>query len=103
VLTGHKLQVAQELHASGQYTVTAIATTLGVSRFSIYRHLDRAGGRPTRRSADVANCHVERPVMCAFGALILNDRQPTPTRTRQISRREWCEECILPCREESTR
>jgi DNA invertase Pin-like site-specific DNA recombinase len=39
VLSGHKLQVAQEMYASGQYTVTAIATTLGVSRASIYRHL----------------------------------------------------------------
>jgi DNA invertase Pin-like site-specific DNA recombinase len=40
VLTGHKLQVAQEMYGSGQYTVAAIATTLGVSRASIYRHLD---------------------------------------------------------------
>jgi hypothetical protein len=39
VLTGHKLQVAQEMYGSGQYTVAAIATTLGVSRASIYRHL----------------------------------------------------------------
>jgi DNA invertase Pin-like site-specific DNA recombinase len=43
-LTGHKLQVALEMYASGQYSVAAIATTLGVSRASIYRHLDRAGG-----------------------------------------------------------
>jgi DNA invertase Pin-like site-specific DNA recombinase len=42
VLTAHKLQVAQEMYASGQYTVAAIATTLGVSRASIYRHLTRA-------------------------------------------------------------
>jgi DNA invertase Pin-like site-specific DNA recombinase len=42
VLTGHKLQVAQEMYASGQYTVAAIATTLGVSRASIYRHLSGA-------------------------------------------------------------
>jgi predicted ArsR family transcriptional regulator len=28
------------MYASGQYTVAAIATTLGVSRASIYRHLD---------------------------------------------------------------
>jgi predicted transcriptional regulator YheO len=41
VLTGHKLQVAQEMYASGQYTVAAIAKTLGVSRASIYRHLTR--------------------------------------------------------------
>jgi len=44
-LTGHKLQVAQEMYRSGQYTVAAIATTLGVSRASIYRHLSRPGGR----------------------------------------------------------
>ena len=39
MLTAHKLQVAQELYASGQYTVATIAQTLGVSRASIYRHL----------------------------------------------------------------
>jgi len=39
VMTVHKLQVAREMYASGQYTVAAIATTLGVSRASIYRHL----------------------------------------------------------------
>jgi DNA invertase Pin-like site-specific DNA recombinase len=44
VLTGHKLQVAREMYVSGQYTVAAIAKTLGVSRASIYRHLTRAGG-----------------------------------------------------------
>jgi DNA invertase Pin-like site-specific DNA recombinase len=39
VLTAHKHRVAQEMYASGQYTVAAIAKTLGVSRASIYRHL----------------------------------------------------------------
>jgi hypothetical protein len=39
-LSGHKLQVAREMYATGQYTVSAIATTLGVSRASIYRHLN---------------------------------------------------------------
>jgi DNA invertase Pin-like site-specific DNA recombinase len=43
VLSGHKLRVAQEMYRSGQYTVAAIATTLGVSRASIYRHLTRPG------------------------------------------------------------
>jgi transposase-like protein len=38
-MTAHKLQVAQEMYCSGQYTVAAIANTLGVSRASIYRHL----------------------------------------------------------------
>jgi DNA invertase Pin-like site-specific DNA recombinase len=42
-----KLKVAQEMYRSGQYTVAAIATTLEVSRASIYRHLttpDRSVG-----------------------------------------------------------
>jgi DNA invertase Pin-like site-specific DNA recombinase len=34
-----KLQVAQDMYRSGQYTVAAIAKALGVSRASIYRHL----------------------------------------------------------------
>jgi predicted transcriptional regulator len=44
VLTAQKLKVAQDMYSSGQYTVAAIATTLGASRASIYRHLtgDRA-------------------------------------------------------------
>jgi DNA invertase Pin-like site-specific DNA recombinase len=44
VLTGHRLQVAREMYASGQYSVAAIATTLGVSRASIYRHLNGEAG-----------------------------------------------------------
>jgi predicted transcriptional regulator len=32
------------MHASGQYTVTAIAEALGVGRASVYRHLTRAAG-----------------------------------------------------------
>jgi DNA invertase Pin-like site-specific DNA recombinase len=43
VMTAHKLQVAREMYRSGQYTVAAIATTLGISRASIYRHLDTPG------------------------------------------------------------
>ena len=43
-MTAHKLQVAREMYRSGRYTVAAIATTLGVSWASIYRHLTRAGG-----------------------------------------------------------
>jgi DNA invertase Pin-like site-specific DNA recombinase len=43
VLTGHKLPVAREMYRSGQYTVAAIATTLGVSRASVYRHLSEVG------------------------------------------------------------
>jgi DNA invertase Pin-like site-specific DNA recombinase len=39
VMTAHKLKVAEDMYRSGQYTVAAIATTLGVSRASIYRHL----------------------------------------------------------------
>ena len=43
VMTAHKLQVAQEMYRSGQYTVAAIATTLGVSRASVYRHVNDLG------------------------------------------------------------
>jgi predicted transcriptional regulator len=43
-MTAHKARVAQEMYASGQYTVAAIATTLGVSRASIYRHLTSTRG-----------------------------------------------------------
>ena len=43
VMTTHKAQVAQEMYHSGQYTVATIATTLGVSRASIYRHLVSPG------------------------------------------------------------
>ena len=42
-MTAHKLQVAREMYRFGQYSVSAIATTLGVSRASIYRHLTHAG------------------------------------------------------------
>jgi DNA invertase Pin-like site-specific DNA recombinase len=35
VMTAHKLQVAQELYRSGQYTVAAIATTLGQPRLDL--------------------------------------------------------------------
>jgi DNA invertase Pin-like site-specific DNA recombinase len=41
VMTAHKLQVARDMYASGQYTVAAIAKTIGVSRASIYRHVTR--------------------------------------------------------------
>jgi DNA invertase Pin-like site-specific DNA recombinase len=44
VMTAHKVRVAQEMYRSGQYTVSAIATTLGVSRASIYRHVFSAAG-----------------------------------------------------------
>ena len=39
-MTAHKLQVAEELYRSGQFTVAAIAKTLGISRPSVYRHLN---------------------------------------------------------------
>ena len=38
-----QLQVAREMYGSEQSSVAAIATTLGVSRASIYRHLTRPG------------------------------------------------------------
>ena len=44
VMTAHKAQVAREMYRSGQYTVAAIAATLGVSRASIYRHIGGSSG-----------------------------------------------------------
>jgi DNA invertase Pin-like site-specific DNA recombinase len=40
VMTPAKRVVARQLYASGEHTVAAIAATLGVSRASVYRHLD---------------------------------------------------------------
>jgi len=40
VMTEPKIKLAREMYASRQYTVAAIASALGVSRASIYRHLD---------------------------------------------------------------
>jgi DNA invertase Pin-like site-specific DNA recombinase len=40
VMTAHKLQVAEEMYRSRQFTVAAIAKTLGISRASVYRHLN---------------------------------------------------------------
>jgi DNA invertase Pin-like site-specific DNA recombinase len=44
VMTAPKVRLAREMYASRQYTVAAIASTLGVSRASIYRHLDDREG-----------------------------------------------------------
>ena len=43
VMSAHKVQVAREMYRSGQYSVSAIASTLGVSRASVYRHLSEVG------------------------------------------------------------
>jgi hypothetical protein len=49
------------MYASGQYTMAAIATTLGVSRASIYRHLGVA-------AATLSRTHVRRAMAarCSF-------------------------------------
>jgi DNA invertase Pin-like site-specific DNA recombinase len=44
VMTEPKIKLAREMYASRQYTVAAIAGALGVSRASIYRHLDNLEG-----------------------------------------------------------
>jgi DNA invertase Pin-like site-specific DNA recombinase len=46
VMTAHKLQAAQQMYRSGQYTVAEIASTLGVSHASIYRYLGHSGNLP---------------------------------------------------------
>jgi DNA invertase Pin-like site-specific DNA recombinase len=42
VLEGDKLSAAREMYKSGRFTVAAIAKTVGVSRATIYRHLEAA-------------------------------------------------------------
>jgi DNA invertase Pin-like site-specific DNA recombinase len=51
VMTPDKIRAAGELYATRQYTVAAIAKTLGVSRASIYRHLPAAGGGGPERGS----------------------------------------------------
>jgi DNA invertase Pin-like site-specific DNA recombinase len=51
VMTAHKARVAQEMYRSGQYTVATIATTLGVSRASIYRHVADSSRQPRGTAA----------------------------------------------------
>jgi DNA invertase Pin-like site-specific DNA recombinase len=64
VLSGQKLQVAQEMYRSGQYTVAAIATMLGVSRASIYRNLTRLGtDHPSRLAGSQVAALPELPVV----------------------------------------
>jgi DNA invertase Pin-like site-specific DNA recombinase len=41
VMTPEKIRVARQMYASREHTVEAIARTLGVSRASVYRHLDQ--------------------------------------------------------------
>lgn len=40
VMTADKLRVAQQMYDSKEYTLDAIARTVGVSRATLYRHLD---------------------------------------------------------------
>ena len=39
-MTSDKITTARKMNKSGDYTITAIAEVLGVSRSTIYRHLD---------------------------------------------------------------
>ena len=43
VMTAEKAKVARQMYDSKEYTVQAIATTLGVSRKTVYRHLAPTG------------------------------------------------------------
>jgi DNA invertase Pin-like site-specific DNA recombinase len=46
-MTPDKVRLARQMYDSREHTVEAIAKTLGVSRASIYRHLDPAAPRST--------------------------------------------------------
>jgi hypothetical protein len=53
-MTPEKTRVAREMYGSRRYTVEKIASTLGASRASIYRHLGEPGrsGGPAKRRED---------------------------------------------------
>jgi DNA invertase Pin-like site-specific DNA recombinase len=57
VMTADKIRIAREMYDSRDYTVEAIATTVGVSRQTVYRYLeaDQADG------ANAASARVGRP------------------------------------------
>ena len=46
-MTTDKVRLARQMYDSREHTVEAIAKTLGVSRASIYRHLDPSAPRST--------------------------------------------------------
>jgi DNA invertase Pin-like site-specific DNA recombinase len=66
VMTTHKVRVAQQMYRSGQYTVASIATTLGVSRASVYRHLGSTGNSPRGQRSREGRV-TKRPVWGAGG------------------------------------
>jgi len=43
-MTPEKTKVARQMYDAREHTVEAIAKTLGVSRKTIYRHLEPSGG-----------------------------------------------------------
>ena len=47
-LTPDKLAVARQMHASRQHTMEAIAEVVGVSRATLYRHLDNTQAPPAK-------------------------------------------------------
>ena len=53
-LSPKKVQVARQMYASGDSTVAEIAKVLGVSRATIYRHLDGGNAFASETSKDVA-------------------------------------------------
>jgi hypothetical protein len=81
-MTAHKLQVAQEMYRSGQYTVAAIATTLGVRRASIYRHLTRPGSAAEPGGGGTCRPPPAGPTGCGQRSPWVRD----PQTGRQLSR-----------------
>lgn len=52
VMTADKIKVARQMYQAGEHTVEAIAETLGVSRKTIYRHLEaKTASRTSSRAA----------------------------------------------------
>jgi DNA invertase Pin-like site-specific DNA recombinase len=61
VMTPDKAAVARQMYDSRQYTVAAIAKTLGVSRASIYRHLPTAAAAGDAGGGAVTAARSQKP------------------------------------------
>jgi DNA invertase Pin-like site-specific DNA recombinase len=67
-ITEYKLLVAREMLDGGQHTMGQIAATIGVSRATLYRHLDRsrtASSPPARAAPSAALSAAVRPAVAS--------------------------------------
>jgi DNA invertase Pin-like site-specific DNA recombinase len=79
VMTADKLAVARQLYDSGEHTMAAIAQVLGVSRASVYRHLNQGHSVPVVDVATVT-APVPAPRQPASATRGPSDAKPAASR-----------------------